>query len=112
MMKLITIREKGREEVIKTMSVRAYHVIEIKTDRDSFNLWNDKKVVDWLLRETSFFQSLNEEWHGLTDVSIEDLERMLSEIGKEIDGDVREAIKKDIKFAEEQGDEYVQYYCY
>jgi len=95
------------------MSIRAHRVIEIKTDgEDSFNLWHEDEIVVWLEKNTSFFSPLNEDSCGLTNVSVEDLKTMLSEIGGKIDGDVKEAIEKDIKFAEEQRDEYLKYYCY
>jgi hypothetical protein len=55
---------------------------------------------------------LNQDSCGLTNVSVEDLKTMLSEIGEKIDGDVKEAIEKDIQFAKEQSDKYLTYYCY
>jgi hypothetical protein len=87
-------------------------VEEIKTNGDSFNLWHDEKVVDWFRRKTSFFEPLNLDWCGLTEVQVDDLKAMLSEIGKEIEEDTRKAIVEDIRFADERGDWYVQYYCY
>jgi hypothetical protein len=94
------------------MSVRAYRVVEIKTGGESFNLWHDEKVVDWLENKTSFFNSLNEDGCGLTYLEVDNLKTMLSEIGSEMDEYARKAIKEDISFAEQQGDSYVQYYCY
>jgi len=94
------------------MSIRAHHVEEIKTSGESFNLWQDRPVVEWLMRNTSFFDSLDCDCCGLTEVSVEDLERMLSEIGEKIDPGVRKMIERDIRFAVEKGDDYVPYYCY
>jgi hypothetical protein len=94
------------------MSIRAHCVEEIKTNGESFNLWHDRPVVEWLLRNTSFFNSLNCDCCGLTEVSVEALERMLSEIGDKIDPLVKEAIERDIRLAIERGDEYATYYCY
>jgi len=94
------------------MSIRAHRVEEIKTNGDSFNLWHDEKITDWLERKTFFFNSLNGDCCGLTMVEVDDLKAMLSEIGKEINEDTRRAIEEDVRFAEERGDWLVQYYCY
>jgi len=94
------------------MSIRAHRVEEIKVKGESFNLWHDRSVVDWLMANTSFFDSLNFDCFGLTEVSIDNLKRMLSEIGDEIDPDIREAIEEDIRVSLERGDEFVSYYCY
>lgn len=94
------------------MSIRAHCVEEIKTKGESFNLWHDEQVVKWLMDNTLFFESLNEECCGLTEARVEDLKTMLSEIGDKIDPCVRETIERDIRFAIERGDEYVTYYCY
>ena len=94
------------------MSIRAHRVEEIKTNGSSFNLWHDEKIMDWLKRKTFFFNSLNGDCCGLTGVEDDDLKAMLSEIGKEINEDTRRAIEEDVRFAEDQGDWLVQYYCY
>jgi len=94
------------------MSIRAHRVEEIKTSGESFNLWHDTPVVEWLRDNTLFFESLNEEMCGLTEAHVEDLKTMLSEIGDKIDPYARETIERDIKLAIERGDEYVTYYCY
>jgi hypothetical protein len=94
------------------MSIRAHRVIEIKTSGSSFNLYHDEDVTDWLGEHTSFNGTLNCDCCGLTEVSVEGLKDMLSEIGEKLDEDVKKSIKEDIEFAESQGDEYVQYYCY
>ena len=93
------------------MSIRAHRVIEVKTSVVSFNLYDDN-VADWLDKHTSFFNRLNCDSCGLTELSVEELKTMLSEIGGILDEDVKESVKDDIKFAESQGNEYVQYYCY
>jgi hypothetical protein len=48
----------------------------------------------------------------LTNVRVDELKAMLSEIGGEMEEDLKNSIEADIKFAEDRGDEYVQYYCY
>jgi hypothetical protein len=94
------------------MSIRAHRVVEIKTHEDSFNLWHDDEIVEWLGKKTSFFHPLSDDSCGLTEVSVGDLKAMLSEIGDKLDDHVKRAIQSDISFAEERGDEYVTYYCY
>jgi len=94
------------------MSIRAHRVVEVKTSAVSFNLYHDTNVAGWLDRHTSFFNPLNCDCCGLTEVSVDDLKAMLSEIGGEMEEGLRNSIEADIKFAEDRGDEYVQYYCY
>lgn len=94
------------------MSIRAHRVEEIKTSGESFNLWHDEKIVKWLEKKTFFFESLNEDWCGLTEVEVDDLKAMLSEIGGQISECARKAIEEDIKIAKSKDDWYVRYYCY
>ena len=93
------------------MSIRAYRVTEIKTSGVSFNLWHDETVIDWLCENTSFYDTLDYDGCGLTDISDEELKTMLSEIGEKLNEDLKKSIKEDIEFAESQGNGYVQYYC-
>jgi hypothetical protein len=95
------------------MSVRAYRVIEIKTAHpESFNLWHDDEVLGWLEAHTDFLDKLDRGGNGLTSILVEDLERMLTEIGDSLDKDTKERIEGDIKFAKGRGDLDIQYYCY
>ena len=67
------------------MSVRAYLVKEIKfADGASFNLWHDEAVMDWLEGNTDFYSRLNGDGNGMTEISVEDVERMLAELGDKI----------------------------
>lgn len=93
------------------MSVRAYRVLKIETAGESFNLWHDIEVTRWLEKNTGFFESMVD-GTGVMDVSIEDLEEMLKEIGDKIPEHVKKNIRDDIEFAKKQGDDYVTYYCY
>jgi len=97
------------------MSVRAHRIIEIKTEDDysSFNLWHDRKLVDFLDGEANLFSSLSTDGTGVTEVSVETLEKVVNQAGKlGIDADTMESLKKDIAWAKSQDMEYVQYYCY
>ncbi|MCD6390913.1 MAG: hypothetical protein J7L92_02810 [Dehalococcoidia bacterium] len=83
------------------MSVRAYRVIKIEhAQPNTFNLWHDDKLVEFLDKEYGFFEGLNESG-GLTEVPIEALKRAL-----------KEALTKDIEACCKEGEEYVQYYCF
>lgn len=94
------------------MSIRAHRVEEIKTNGDSFNLWHDEKVIKWLEKKTFFFESLNADCCGLTEVEVDDLKAMLLEIGEQISECARKAIEEDIRIAQRKDDWYVRYFCY
>lgn len=47
---------------------------------------------------------------GVTEVPVEGLEEALAKL--KLDETMREALQKDIDSAYEEGDDYVQYYCY
>jgi hypothetical protein len=92
------------------MSVRAYRVIKIEhAQPNTFNLWHDDKLVQFLDKEYGFFEGLNESG-GLTQVPVEALERALKEVP--VDDDLKEALTKDIQTCRKEGEEYVQYYCF
>jgi len=94
------------------MSVRAYRVIKIEyAQPNSFNLWHDDKLVDFLDREYGFFEGVNE-GGGLTEVPVEGLKEALAKPEFELDEYIVEALKRDIEAAEQEGEQYVQYYCY
>jgi len=95
------------------MSVRAYRVIKIETAHpESFNLWHDDEVLGWLEEHTDFLDNLDRDGNGLTSILVEDLERMLAEIGDSLNKDTKERIEADIKFAKSRDDEVIKYYCY
>ena len=94
------------------MSVRAYRVIKIECAQpNSFNLWHDDKLVNFLDREYGFFEGMNE-GGGLTEVPVEGLREALANPELELDEYIIEALKRDIEAADQEGDEYIQYYCY
>jgi hypothetical protein len=97
------------------MSVNAYRIIEIKleTEYNSFNLWHDGKLVDFLNAELDFFRGLTADGTGLAEVSVEVLEDAVFKAAElELDEDVIANLKKDIAWAKENNEEFVQYYCY
>jgi hypothetical protein len=94
------------------MSIRAYRVIKIECAQpNSFNLWHDGNLVNFLDREYGFFEGMNE-GGGLTEVPVEGLKEALAKPELELGEDVIEVLKRDIEAAEQEGEQYVQYYCY
>jgi len=90
------------------MSVRAYRVIKIDYEKnDTFNLWHDDKLVEFLDREYSFYETLSD-GRGIVQLPIEALEEALKKV--EMDEDLRKAITKDIEVSRDCG--HVTYYCF
>ena len=91
------------------MSVRAYRVKKIEHEEsDSFNLWHDDKLVDFLDSECNFFAGLTNEGTGLVEVPVEALQKAVEKL--ELDDELKEALKRDIEAHRDDG--YVTYYCY
>ena len=97
------------------MSVIARRIIEIKTETEynSFNLWHDGKLMDFLDDEANFFSQLTDDGTGVSEISVEVLESAISKaVELELDDDTVANLKKDIAWAKEHDEEFVQYYCY
>jgi len=97
------------------MSVKANRVIEIKieTEYNSFNLWHDRKLMDFLDTEADFFSQLSFDGTGISEVPVEVLESAVSKaIELELDEDTVSNLKKDIAWANEHNEVSVQYDCY
>ena len=97
------------------MSVSANRIIEIKIEQsyNSFNLWHDRKLMDFLDTEADFFSQLTFDGTGVSEASVEVLEKAVSmAIELELDDDTVANLKKDIAWAKENNEEFVQYYCY
>lgn len=91
------------------MSVRAYKIIEIKTESEpTFNCWHDDRV-----RELANMDMYNGDG-GILDFCVEDVQEALDEEKAkpeaEQDKDFLEHLEAIIKDAGD--DEWVQYYCY
>jgi len=92
------------------MSIRAYRVIKIEYAKpNSFNLYQDGKLVNFFDQEYGFFESMTE-GTGLTELPVEALEEALEKV--EMDDEVRKALQKDLEACREAGEEYVHYYCF
>jgi hypothetical protein len=97
------------------MSVIARRIIEIKieTEYNSFNLWHDRKLMDFLDTEANFYSGLTNDGTGVAEASVEVLENAVSKaVELELDTDTVANLKKDIAWAKEHKEEFVEYYCY
>ena len=97
------------------MSVSANLIIEIKVEEsyNTFNLWHDSKLMDFLDTEADFFSRLSDDGTGISEVSVEVLEKAVSmSVELELDDDTVTNLKKDIAWAKEHDEEFVQYDCY
>jgi hypothetical protein len=97
------------------MSVQANRIIEIKieTEYASFNLWHDKKLMEFLDTEADFFSQLTTDGTGISEVSVEVLEKAVSKaVELELDEDTVANLKKDIAWANEHNETSIQYDCY
>ena len=91
------------------MSVRAYRVTKIAHESDNtFNLWHDDKLMDFLDREYGFFEGLTKDGTGLVELPIEALQEALEKV--KMDNELKEAIQKDIEACRD--DDHITYYCY
>ena len=97
------------------MSVSANRIIEIKieTEYNSFNLWHDRKLMDFLDTEADFFSPPGFDGTGISEVPVEVLEKAISKaVELELDEDTVSNLKKDIAWAGEHNEVSVQYDCY
>ena len=97
------------------MSVSANRIIEIKVEEsyNTFNLWHDRKLMDFLDTEADFFSRLSDDGAGVSEVSVEVLEKAVSmAVELELDADTVTNLKKDIAWAKANDQEFVQYDCY
>lgn len=90
------------------MSVRAYRVNKIDhQEANTFNLWHDDKLIDFLDSEYGFYEGLTGNGTGLVELPIEALEEAIKKL--ELDDDLVNALKRDIEACESG---YITYYCY
>ena len=97
------------------MSVSANRIIEIKVEEsyNTFNLWHDSKLMDFLDTEADFFSRLSDDGTGISEVSVEVLEKAVSmSVELELDDDTVTNLRKDIAWAKANDQEFVQYDCY
>jgi len=90
--------------------IKVYRVIRIETaDEATFDLSRDKEISEWLKAHTDFFSSVDKQGNGLTSLFVEDLERMLDEIGDRIDEDTKNKIREDMELAINEDNTVIDY---
>jgi hypothetical protein len=97
------------------MSVSANRIIKIEIEEsyNSFNLWHDRKLMDYLDTAADFFSQLTADGTGISEASVEVLEDAVSKADElELDADTVAHLKTDIAWAKEHNETNVQYYCY
>ena len=92
------------------MSVRAHRINKVEYNGESFNLWHDKELVDFLDTEDRLFDQLNEDGCGFAEISVETLKKALAELN--LRPERREAIEADVKWAKERGEDWILYYLF
>jgi hypothetical protein len=92
------------------MSVRAYRINEIKKENNpTFNLWHDTELLKYLHKKGAITEDMGESG-GIIEIEVDILEEAL--LNLKLEDYTIKAIKKDIKFAKNNEDTYLQYYCY
>lgn len=95
------------------MSVRAHLVKEIRySDTESFNLWHHNAVTAWLEENTHFYSRINTDCGGIGEVSVQDIERMLAEIGGKLDVETRLQLRADVAWTKANGGDWLEYDCF
>lgn len=92
------------------MSVRAHRVRKIEYNGESFNLSFDEDLVDFLDAEDRLFDQLNEDGCGFAEISVETLERALTEVN--LEPETKKAIEKDLNWAKENDQDWIRYYFF
>lgn len=94
------------------MSIRAYRITKIENVASpSWNISHNENILDFLSND--LWDGRNYDGAGIIEVRVECLEQLLEEdSGVKLDEYEREAIAKDIAWANKRGNDYIQYYCY
>ena len=90
------------------MSVRAYRVKKIVWSDESFNLWHDKEIYEYLAK-SGYLSQLNEDMCGFLELPIEAVKEMLKITENEFS---KERLKEDIRLAKENEEDYILYDCF
>jgi hypothetical protein len=94
------------------MSIRAYKVIEIKTEESpTFNLTHDEKIFD-LLMKLGFIERLNMDCCGIMEVSKESIEDVLTDPEQSENYNEEETAILNKIIADCGNEDYVSYQCY
>jgi hypothetical protein len=94
------------------MSINAYHVIDIKLGKVSFNLSRNRNLADFLDGEMQLYGGIHE-GSGLIDIPVKILKKaMRKSVELNLDEDTISQIKSDIAHAKSSKDQVVTYYCF
>lgn len=90
------------------MSVRAHKVKKIDYDNaESFNLWHDDKIVDYLSCELT---GLNQDSCGIIEVAVNKLEKMFEDL--KLNKEDYDVLWKNIQDAKEKDENYLMFWCF
>ena len=94
------------------MSVRAYKIITKElANGETFNLWHDEKLCEYLADNTSFYNFLNDDGCGTTELMVKEIKDILSKAKElELDEYHIKAFKEDIEGLSDE--DYVSYDCF
>jgi hypothetical protein len=94
------------------MSINAYHVIDIKLGKVSFNLSRNRNLADFLDGEMQLYGGIHE-GSGLIDIPVKILKKaMRKSVELNLDEDTVSRINSDIAHAKSSKDQVVTYYCF
>ncbi len=92
------------------MSRRAHRLNSINYEKsESFNLSHDEELKNYL-DERSLLENLNSDNSGIIDVSIMVLKDAIKDV--KLENSTKKALREDIKWAKDNDEEFVQYYCF
>lgn len=94
------------------MSVRAHRIIKKELADSSFNLWHDADIVDFLEKDTEFFEGRNSDGIGMIEVPVSRLRELLKEYFWNENDSRKNAVMADVTWAEENHQDFVQYECF
>ena len=97
------------------MSINAYRMKGNNLDSEvaSFDVWHDKKFMEFLDEEIQFYMILNSFSTGIVDVPVDLLEKAVHwQENLDLDDDTIEQINLDVEYAKSNKDKVVTYYCF
>ncbi len=95
------------------MSVRAYRTGRTEAESETFDLWHDEKLMDYLNEKMQFLFDLNSYGTGTVSISVSLLEGAVNAADDfELDSFTVTCLQRDIAQARSVGDDAVFYDCF
>jgi hypothetical protein len=95
------------------MSIRAYRVNNHELeDYASFDCRHDAKLFDFLLQGEGAHNGLNQEGNGIVEVPVKRFIEALEIIDLKLSPDLRDTIKEDIEWADDNMQDDIRYECF